>query len=126
MGSAARDHLLRQLEFVVASWREDSRTDVELLGRFVQTRGQQAFSAIVGRYSQLVWGVCRRVLANPADAEDAAGDVPATGPGRGADREPAGAGQLALLATTCRFFWSFSAGWIESSIRTWIGCSIAL
>ncbi|MCS6865207.1 MAG: sigma-70 family RNA polymerase sigma factor [Gemmataceae bacterium] len=63
--------ILRQLRFVVASWKEDQRTDVELLNRFIQTRDEQAFSTLVGRHSELVWGVCLRVLKNPADAQDA-------------------------------------------------------
>jgi RNA polymerase sigma factor (sigma-70 family) len=63
--------ILRQLRFVVASWKEDTRTDVELLNRFIQTRDEQAFSTLVGRHSELVWGVCLRVLKNPADAQDA-------------------------------------------------------
>lgn len=63
--------ILRQLRFVVASWKEDPRTDVELLNRFIQTRDEQAFSTLVGRHSELVWGVCLRVLKNPADAQDA-------------------------------------------------------
>jgi RNA polymerase sigma factor (sigma-70 family) len=44
---------------------------VELLRRFVQSRDEPAFTTLVGRYSNLVWGVCLRVLRNPTAAEDA-------------------------------------------------------
>ena len=64
-------NILRQLRFAVASWQEDARTDAELLARFAQTRDEPAFATLVGRHSQLVWGVCLRVLRNHADAEDA-------------------------------------------------------
>lgn len=71
MADKVGSSIIRQLRFVVASWKEDPRTDVELLRRFVHTRDEQAFTTLVGRHSELVWGTCLRVLRNPTDAEDA-------------------------------------------------------
>ena len=46
-------------------------SDGQLLDRFVERRDASAFEAIVERYGPLVWGVCRRVLRDHHDAEDA-------------------------------------------------------
>ena len=46
-------------------------SDGRLLDRFVERREASAFEAIVERYGPLVWGVCRRVLRDHHDAEDA-------------------------------------------------------
>jgi RNA polymerase sigma factor (sigma-70 family) len=45
--------------------------DEELLALFFKTSAEAAFSVLVARYSSLVFGVCKRVLGNAADAEDA-------------------------------------------------------
>jgi RNA polymerase sigma factor (sigma-70 family) len=43
----------------------------ELLRRYVQHRDESAFTALVRRHGPMVMGVCRRVLHDPHDAEDA-------------------------------------------------------
>jgi RNA polymerase sigma factor (sigma-70 family) len=47
------------------------RPDGELLGHFVEQREEAVFEAIVRRHGPMVWGVCRRVLRDHHDAEDA-------------------------------------------------------
>ncbi len=46
-------------------------TDDQLLARFVSTRDEESFAALLRRHGSMVFGVCRRVLANAHDAEDA-------------------------------------------------------
>ncbi|VTR91382.1 sigma-70 family rna polymerase sigma factor : RNA polymerase sigma factor, sigma-70 family OS=Singulisphaera acidiphila (strain ATCC BAA-1392 / DSM 18658 / VKM B-2454 / MOB10) GN=Sinac_0102 PE=4 SV=1: Sigma70_r2: Sigma70_r4_2 [Gemmata massiliana] len=46
--------------------------DAELLARFVATRDESAFAALVDRHTPTVLGACRRLLGHAQDAEDAA------------------------------------------------------
>src|SRR4051812_34253920 len=50
---------------------ESAPTDAALLGRFVQTADAGAFAALVERHGPMVFGVCRRLLRDAHDAEDA-------------------------------------------------------
>jgi RNA polymerase sigma factor (sigma-70 family) len=46
-------------------------TDAELLEAYISRRDEPAFEALLQRHGPMVLGVCRRVLRNEADAEDA-------------------------------------------------------
>jgi RNA polymerase sigma factor (sigma-70 family) len=45
--------------------------DAQLLEQFVRLRDETAFEALLHRHGPLVFGVCRKFLYNPHDAEDA-------------------------------------------------------
>jgi RNA polymerase sigma factor (sigma-70 family) len=45
--------------------------DIQLLERFAAQRDELAFAALVARHGPLVWAVCRSILRDPNDVEDA-------------------------------------------------------
>ena len=66
--------LLRQLDTLLAVGTAGELTDGQLLERFATREGagaEQAFSALVERHGPMVLRVCRGVLADPHDVEDA-------------------------------------------------------
>src|SRR5262245_1460160 len=71
MATSQLSKAIRDLRLTVVAHGTESLTDDQLLNRFVEHRDQAAFAALVHRHGQLVWGVCRRVVAHHHDAEDA-------------------------------------------------------
>src|SRR5262249_31028688 len=63
--------LLRQLHRLAAASAKGVLADGELVERFVRSRDEAAFEVLVWRHGPLVWGLCRRLLRQESDAEDA-------------------------------------------------------
>jgi RNA polymerase sigma factor (sigma-70 family) len=66
---ATLTHLLHRLRRLTALPAADS--DRVLLDRFARRRDEEAFAALVARHGPMVLNVCRRVLGEAPDAEDA-------------------------------------------------------
>src|SRR5438874_12734667 len=69
--AAGRETLVRYFRRLVIPPESDKATDAALLGRFISERDETAFAALVDRHGPLVLRVCRRVLGDVHDAEDA-------------------------------------------------------
>ncbi len=71
MASARRDTALRQIDRLFGEGTLAGLSDVRLLERYVAHRDELAFEALVRRHGAMVMGVCRRVLDDSNDADDA-------------------------------------------------------
>ncbi len=71
MASAPFTSVVRYFRGTSAPAPGEELTDRQLLNRFTCGRDESAFATLVSRHGPLVMGVCRRVLRNDADAEDA-------------------------------------------------------
>src|SRR5438105_3431476 len=63
--------VLRHLRKLTAADRAEPAADADLLRRFTARRDPNAFAGLVERHGPMVLGVCRGVLRNHHDAEDA-------------------------------------------------------
>jgi RNA polymerase sigma factor (sigma-70 family) len=71
MGTDQMSEVIQHLCRTVLVRGQASRTDGQLLGDYLSRQDEAALSALVLRHGPMVWGVCRRLLGNPHDAEDA-------------------------------------------------------
>jgi RNA polymerase sigma factor (sigma-70 family) len=71
MGSPHLSQVIARLRSVLLKQNAAGLSDGELLSVYVRNRDEASFEELVRRHGPMVLGVCRRVLQNPHDAEDA-------------------------------------------------------
>jgi RNA polymerase sigma factor (sigma-70 family) len=71
MSSGQMSEVVQHLRRAALPPAVSALSDGELLERFVSRRDEAALGVLVRRHGPMVWGVCRRALANDPDAEDA-------------------------------------------------------
>src|SRR5438067_10056495 len=71
MAATQFSKVIRQLRGVLARQDSVGLTEADLWDRYVHQRDEAAFETLVRRHGPMVLGVCRRILRNEQDAEDA-------------------------------------------------------
>src|SRR5271165_3246478 len=71
MATAQMDTVIRHLRRAVLRQDGAGWTDGQLLASFIKQKDEAAFEALARRHGPMVFGVCRRVVGNHHDAEDA-------------------------------------------------------
>src|SRR5438034_3080558 len=71
MTKTASSPIMRVIRHLVEGQRVKATSDHELLGRFVAQHDEISFNTLLHRHGAMVLDVCRCVLHNEADAEDA-------------------------------------------------------
>ena len=71
MTIARRGPALRPIHYLLQEGTLVGSSDAQLLERFVAGRDETAFEALIARHGRAVQAVCRDVLRDPHDAEDA-------------------------------------------------------
>src|SRR4051794_19054861 len=71
MATGPTSEVIRQLRRALLLRDGPGPTDGQLLEAFVHHRDAAALETLVLRHAPMVWGVCRRILRSPHDAEDA-------------------------------------------------------
>src|SRR5262245_30277302 len=71
MANGQLTNAMRHIRRMLGAPAGGELSDRQLLERFAASRDEDAFTTLVERYGPVVFGVCRRILANPADVDDA-------------------------------------------------------
>jgi DNA-directed RNA polymerase specialized sigma24 family protein len=71
MASTPLGPVLRYIRKIVDRPGSAMVADSQLLDRFVHQQNEAAFATLVERHGPMVMGICRRILCNSHDAEDA-------------------------------------------------------
>ncbi len=71
MATGQMNEIIQHLRRTVLLRDGAGLTDGQLLEDYLSRRDETALAALVRRHGPMVWGVCRRVLSNHHDAEDA-------------------------------------------------------
>src|SRR5260221_12271745 len=71
MAAGHINRVVGRLRRVVLGSMDAMRSDAKLLESFIARREPAAFELLLRRHGPMVLGVCRRLLGNEADAEDA-------------------------------------------------------
>jgi RNA polymerase sigma factor (sigma-70 family) len=71
MATSTRSESILHLRRSILLRDEVAQTDQQLLEDYISRRDSAAIAALVQRHAPVVWGVCRRVLNDYHDAEDA-------------------------------------------------------
>src|SRR3954447_19520614 len=71
MMSRGRGSALRDVGRLFGPGTLNGLAEGQLLERFLQRRDEAAFEALVTRHGPMILGVCRGLLPDPNDAEDA-------------------------------------------------------
>jgi len=71
MGSPDRAFLFQQIDRLYRGGAAAAQDDTQLLALFIRDADQQAFEALVRRHGPMVLALCRKLLRDPRDIEDA-------------------------------------------------------